>query len=146
MTTAAAREQQALRALYGGWIKRIALLLKARMPWADLDELLQWGAIGMMEAMKRFDPGHGVDFQAFATRRVRGAMINGLRREGALPARRDDVRRRGRGQRRPAGRHLAGRPARPAERADNRAVLVAALRTPAGARIPRAGPAFLRRN
>ncbi len=54
------------------------------MPWADLDELLQWGAIGMLEAMQRFDPTLGVEFQAFAIRRVRGAMINGLRREGVL--------------------------------------------------------------
>jgi RNA polymerase sporulation-specific sigma factor len=74
----------ALQQLYGGWIKRIAKLLRARMPWAELDELLQWGAIGMLEAMQRFDPGLGVAFEAFAMRRVRGAMLNGLRREGRL--------------------------------------------------------------
>lgn len=73
-----------LQDLYAGWIKRIALLLKARMPWADLDELLQWGALGMLEALQRFDPSLGVEFQAFAMRRVRGTMINGLRREGKL--------------------------------------------------------------
>jgi RNA polymerase sigma factor FliA len=73
-----------LQDLYAGWIKRIALLLKARMPWADLDELLQWGALGMLESLQRFDPSLGVEFQAFAMRRVRGTMINGLRREGML--------------------------------------------------------------
>jgi len=73
----------ALTALYGSWIKRTALLLKARMPWAELDELLQWGAIGMLEAMSRFDPTLGISFQAFAARRIRGAMIDGLRRDGA---------------------------------------------------------------
>ena len=73
-----------LTALYGSWIKRTALILKARMPWAELDELLQWGAIGMLEAMNRFDATLGVEFQAFAARRIRGAMIDGLRREGAL--------------------------------------------------------------
>lgn len=72
-----------LTALYGNWIKRIALLLKIRMPWADLDELLQWGAIGMMEASQRFSASHGNSFQAFAAQRIRGAMIDGLRREGA---------------------------------------------------------------
>jgi RNA polymerase sigma factor for flagellar operon FliA len=71
-----------LNELYAGWIKRIALLLKARMPWADLDELLQWGALGMLEALQRFDPSLGVEFEAFAIRRVRGTMLNGLRREG----------------------------------------------------------------
>jgi RNA polymerase sigma factor (sigma-70 family) len=72
----------AMRALYGNWVKRIALLLRSRIPWADLDELLQWGAIGMLEAMNKFDHTLGVEFEAYAMRRVRGAMLNGLRREG----------------------------------------------------------------
>jgi RNA polymerase sigma factor (sigma-70 family) len=38
----------------------------------------------MLEALQRFDPSLGVEFQAFAMRRVRGTMINGLRREGML--------------------------------------------------------------
>jgi RNA polymerase sigma factor (sigma-70 family) len=73
-----------LRKLYGGWIKRVALVIKSRMPWADLDELIQSGAVGMLEAMTRFNPTYGVEFKIFATRRIRGAMIDGLRREGAL--------------------------------------------------------------
>jgi RNA polymerase sporulation-specific sigma factor len=73
-----------LHKLHGNWIKRTALLLKSRMPWAELDELLQWGAIGMLEATKRFDASLGIEFQAFAARRIRGAMIDGLRKEGAL--------------------------------------------------------------
>jgi RNA polymerase sigma factor (sigma-70 family) len=79
-----AQNDAALTALYGSWIKRTALLLKTRMPWAELDELLQWGAIGMLEAMTRFDRTLGVSFQVFAGRRIRGAMIDGLRREGSL--------------------------------------------------------------
>jgi RNA polymerase sigma factor (sigma-70 family) len=77
-------DEAELRKLYGNWIKRTALMLKARMPWAELDELLQLGAIGMLEALQRFDSTRGVEFQAFASRRIRGAMIDGLRREGAL--------------------------------------------------------------
>jgi RNA polymerase sigma factor (sigma-70 family) len=77
-------ESADMAALYGGWIKRMALSLKSRMPWAELDELLQWGAIGMLEAMNRYDGTLGVAFQAYAARRIRGAMIDGLRREGAL--------------------------------------------------------------
>jgi RNA polymerase sigma factor (sigma-70 family) len=79
-----APDGRALVKLYGGWIKRTALLVRARMPWAELDELLQWGAVGMLEAMQRYDRAHGVDFAAFAARRIRGAMIDGLRRDGAL--------------------------------------------------------------
>lgn len=76
-------DQATLIALYGNLIKRTALLLRMRMPWADLDDLLQWGAIGMMEAQQRFDSHHGVEFKHFAMRRIRGAMIDGLRREGS---------------------------------------------------------------
>ncbi len=85
LATAAANtaDEAALTTLYGGWIKRCALLLKSRMPWAEQDELLQWGAIGMMEALQRFDASLGVSFPAFASRRIRGAMIDGLRRDGA---------------------------------------------------------------
>lgn len=83
MADIVAMDDTALAALYGGWIKRMALLLKMRMPWAELDELLQWGAIGMMESTQRFDASHGVSFQAYASRRIRGAMIDGLRREGS---------------------------------------------------------------
>ena len=121
-------DNKALTALYGDWIKRTALLLKARMPWADLDELLQWGAVGMMEASQRFDPGHGVAFQAFAARRIRGAMIDGLRREGS--------RRRGEAMFDPEaventaqqGGNGPQDPLSLLTRTDNRAVLVEALR------------------
>ncbi|GAB0116658.1 sigma-70 family RNA polymerase sigma factor [Acidisoma sp. 7E03] len=77
-------DDASLRQLYGNWVKRTALMLKARMPWADLDELLQLGAVGMLEALQRFDQTRGIDFQAFCARRIRGAMIDGLRREGAI--------------------------------------------------------------
>ncbi len=83
MADMAAPGKAELTALYGDWIKRMAMLMKARMPWADMEELLQWGAIGMMEASQRFDPRHGVAFQVFASRRIKGAMIDGLRREGS---------------------------------------------------------------
>ncbi len=121
-------DSKALTALYGDWIKRMALLLKARMPWADVDEMLQWGAIGMMEASQRFDPGHGVAFQAFAARRIRGAMIDGLRREGS--------RRRGEAIFDPETVEIAAQkggdgpedPLSLLTRTDNRALLVEALR------------------
>ena len=118
-----------LAALYGNWVKRMALLLKARMPWAELDELLQWGAVGMMEAMQRFDATLGVSFQAFASRRIKGAMIDGLRREGS--------RRRGEtlfetDEVDAAALSGGDAPADPLSlllRADNRSLLTAALKT-----------------
>jgi RNA polymerase sigma factor (sigma-70 family) len=129
MLETASTNDAALTALYGDWIKRMALLLKLRMPWAELDELLQWGAVGMMEAMQRFDPKLGVNFQAYAARRIRGAMIDGLRREGS--------RRRGEAVFEPEDVENAALeggtspedPLALLQRADNRALLVAALKT-----------------
>jgi RNA polymerase sigma factor (sigma-70 family) len=84
MTAYPPAPSDATLALYGGWVRRVAMLLKLRMPWAEFDELLQWGAIGMMEAMNCFDESQGITFQAFAKKRMKWAMLNGLRREGYL--------------------------------------------------------------
>ncbi|MGN8158760.1 sigma-70 family RNA polymerase sigma factor [Salinisphaera sp. RV14] len=67
---------------YALWIKRTALYMRSTMPWADLEELIQWGTVGLLEALERFDPSRGKPFEAFANRRIRGAMIDSLRREG----------------------------------------------------------------
>lgn len=66
----------------GLMIKRTALHLAAVMPWADVDDLIQWGVLGLLEVRERFDPSRGATFEAFAARRVRGAMIDSLRRDG----------------------------------------------------------------
>lgn len=67
---------------YAIWVKRIALQLHARMPWADIDELIQWGTLSLLEAKERFDPSRGKPFKAFAAQRIRGSMIDSLQREG----------------------------------------------------------------
>jgi len=48
----------------------------------DLDELLAYGARGLVEAASRFDPRKGVAFSTFAYYRIRGAMLDGLRSMG----------------------------------------------------------------
>ena len=55
------------------------------MPHAiDISDLVQDGMIGLLDASHRFDESRGIKFQTFAERRVRGAMIDALRR-GAWP-------------------------------------------------------------
>lgn len=76
---------------HGLWVKRIALHLTAQMPWADVDELVQWGVLGLMEARDRFDPSQGRPFENYAARRIRGAMLDSLRRDGNLMRRRTEV-------------------------------------------------------
>jgi RNA polymerase sigma factor for flagellar operon FliA len=51
------------------------------------DDLWSAGALGLIEAHKRFDTSRGVTFESFAEHRVRGAMLDELRRLDHLPRR-----------------------------------------------------------
>lgn len=53
----------------------------------DLDDLIAFGFGGLLEAHHRFDPSRGVRFQTFAYYRVRGAMLDGVRKMADLPRR-----------------------------------------------------------
>lgn len=53
----------------------------------ELDDLLSFGRLGLLEAARRFDPSRGVPFRAFANYRVRGAIIDGARATARLPRR-----------------------------------------------------------
>ena len=69
-----------------GLVKRVALHLKARVPaYMELDELIQVGMMGLLEASRVFDASKGVDFENFAHSRVRGAMLDEVRRLSFLP-------------------------------------------------------------
>jgi RNA polymerase sigma factor for flagellar operon FliA len=48
----------------------------------DLGDLRGWGQQGLLEAKQRFDPTRGARFSTFAYYRVRGAMLDGIRRQG----------------------------------------------------------------
>lgn len=52
-----------------------------------LDELRSYGHEGLLSAARSFDPTRGVPFGAWATLRVRGTMIDGVRATGTLPRR-----------------------------------------------------------
>ncbi len=69
-----------------GMVKRIAVHLKARIPpFMEVDELVQVGMIGLIEAARAFDPTKGVVFESYAHNRIRGAMIDEVRRLSFLP-------------------------------------------------------------
>ncbi len=71
---------------YAPIVKRIALHLKARLPASvELDDLIQSGMLGLMDALTHFEDGHGATFDTYATIRVRGAMIDELRQSDWAP-------------------------------------------------------------
>jgi RNA polymerase sigma factor for flagellar operon FliA len=49
------------------------------------DDLVAMGRLGLAEAASRFDPAKGASFRTFAWYRVQGAILDGLRKETALP-------------------------------------------------------------
>jgi RNA polymerase sigma factor for flagellar operon FliA len=64
------------------FVEALARRMAATMPHSiDIGDLVQDGVIGLIDAAKRFDEGRGIKFETFAERRVRGAMIDALRRE-----------------------------------------------------------------
>ena len=69
-----------------GLVKRVALHLKTRLPnFMELEELIQVGTIGLIEAAKSFDQSKGVDFEVFARTRIRGAILDQVRKLSYLP-------------------------------------------------------------
>ncbi|MDG1495067.1 MAG: RNA polymerase sigma factor FliA [Porticoccaceae bacterium] len=71
---------------YIGLVKRVALHLKGRLPaFMELEELIQVGMIGLIEADKSFDASKGVDFEVFAKNRIRGAILDQVRKMSYLP-------------------------------------------------------------
>lgn len=51
----------------------------------DKDDLYSYGIIGLIEAIERFKPQHGVKFETFATLRIRGQIIDTIRKSNWLP-------------------------------------------------------------
>lgn len=67
-------------------VKRIAYHLMARLPSSvQVDDLVQNGMMGLLDAINRFEAGMGAQFETYAAQRVRGAMLDGLRENDWLP-------------------------------------------------------------
>jgi RNA polymerase sigma factor for flagellar operon FliA len=65
---------------YSPLVRRLAHQMIAKLPAnVELDDLIQVGMIGLHDALGRFDIGQGVQFETFATQRIRGAMLDELR-------------------------------------------------------------------
>lgn len=67
-------------------VKRIAYHLLARLPASvQVDDLIQAGMLGLLEAAQRYDPAQGANFATFAEPRIRGAMLDEIRKGDWTP-------------------------------------------------------------
>jgi len=67
-------------------VKRIAFHLMSRLPASvQADDLIQAGMIGLIEASRKFDPEQGASFETYAGIRIRGAMLDEIRRTDWTP-------------------------------------------------------------
>ena len=73
-------DRDALIRQYSPLVRRLAHHMMAKLPPSvQVDDLIQVGLIGLSEALTRFEASQGVQFETFATQRIRGAMIDELR-------------------------------------------------------------------
>lgn len=66
---------------YAPLVRKLALQLLARLPSSvQLDDLVQAGMIGLLDAVRRYQESPDAQFETYATARIRGAMLDELRR------------------------------------------------------------------
>ena len=71
---------------HSGLVNRIAYHLAARLPASVIvDDLIQVGMIGLLDASQQYDASQGAAFTTYATIRIRGAMLDELRRNDWAP-------------------------------------------------------------
>ena len=73
-------DRNALIRQYQPLVRRLAHHMMAKLPASvEVDDLIQVGLIGLADALTRFEASQGVQFETFATQRIRGAMLDELR-------------------------------------------------------------------
>lgn len=73
-------DRNALIRQYQPLVKRLAHHMMAKLPPSvEVDDLIQVGLIGLADALTRYEAAQGVQFETFATQRIRGAMLDELR-------------------------------------------------------------------
>ncbi|MBZ9538264.1 RNA polymerase sigma factor FliA [Modicisalibacter tunisiensis] len=79
-------DQRALLDQYLPVVRRQALALQVRLPASvDLDDLIQAGMVGLLDALGRYSAEQGASLATYASQRIRGAMIDELRSRDWVP-------------------------------------------------------------
>ena len=85
-TVAGTLDREETLAQYAPLVKRLAHHLAAKLPPSvQVDDLIQAGLIGLVDAIGRYEESQGTQFETYATQRIRGAMLDELRAHDWLP-------------------------------------------------------------
>jgi len=75
-----------LLTLHAQLVKKLAHQMKAKLPPSvEVDDLIQAGMMGLLDAINRYEDTHGAQFETYAVQRIRGAMLDELRSSDWLP-------------------------------------------------------------
>jgi RNA polymerase sigma factor for flagellar operon FliA len=75
-----------LLAEHASLVKRLAHQMRAKLPPSvEVDDLIQAGMIGLLDAVNRYEETHGAQFETYAVQRIRGAMLDELRGSDWMP-------------------------------------------------------------
>ncbi|HHW08092.1 MAG TPA: FliA/WhiG family RNA polymerase sigma factor [Clostridia bacterium] len=67
-------------------VKYVANRIPAKLPpHMEREDLISYGIIGLMDAWDKFDPSRGIKFETYASRRIRGAILDALRQNSWVP-------------------------------------------------------------
>ncbi|MDP5009360.1 MAG: RNA polymerase sigma factor FliA [Glaciimonas sp.] len=73
-------DKNAMLTKYAPLVRRLALQLIARLPSSvELDDMIQVGMLGLLDASNRYQDNMGAQFETYASQRIRGAMLDELR-------------------------------------------------------------------
>jgi RNA polymerase sigma factor for flagellar operon FliA len=75
------RDRENIVRFYAPKIRILALRLKAKLPQSvELNELISAGSLGLLDALGKFNPQRGIKFDTYSENRIKGAMLDELRR------------------------------------------------------------------
>jgi RNA polymerase sigma factor for flagellar operon FliA len=84
--TKSEESKKALVEHYFSFVQMIAVKLAERINWqVQPDELASFGVDGLYRSIEAYDAKRGVTFESYANQRIKGSMIDGLRRTDSVP-------------------------------------------------------------
>lgn len=85
-TVSGKTDKKALLESHAPMVKKLAHQMRAKLPPSvEVDDLIQAGMMGLLDAIGRYEETHGAQFETYAVQRVRGAMLDELRSSDWLP-------------------------------------------------------------